>query len=210
MIRYRPALCLAALTLSACQPPPAEVATHAPPAAAADAPPAVLRDRVLGLTLPVPPGWQVLDPRQPLPAAWQAFGGEVGDGTPVMALALDGSNTITTAQLRIARSDHADALAHCLEMPPTARPGSSHEVTIGGVPFQAMTIGDAAMSHYLDVDAYRAVRDGQCVAIDLLVSGTRPEVYDPPATPPFGRDHAGQALQAAMAGLRWTGRGSHP
>lgn len=48
------------------------------------------------------------------------------------------------------------------------------------------------------------MRDDRCVAIDLLVYGTRPEVYAPPRTPPFSQAQAWQPLHAALAGLHWS------
>ncbi len=59
------------------------------------------------------------------------------------------------------------------------------------------------MSHYLNVEGYRTVHAGRCYAIDLLLTGTRPEVYDPPATPPFTQTAAKQRLHQALDGFRF-------
>jgi hypothetical protein len=48
------------------------------------------------------------------------------------------------------------------------------------------------------VHAFRAVHDGACYAIDLLVFGVNPEVYDPPATPPFSDARAFDAMRAVI------------
>lgn len=137
-------------------------------------------------------------------AAWQAFAGSKGQGHPLAALVLKGSDQTTAAELRISESGDADALAHCEDTPASAKPGSIASQALGGATFQRFRAGDAAMSHYLQVEGYRAVRDDRCVAIDLLVYGTRPEVYAPPRTPPFSQAQAWQALHAALAGVHWS------
>ncbi|WP_334179513.1 hypothetical protein [Pseudoxanthomonas sp.] len=48
------------------------------------------------------------------------------------------------------------------------------------------------------------MRDERCIAIDLLVAGTRPEVYGPPATPPFDEATARARLQEALGPVRIT------
>ncbi|WP_157074304.1 hypothetical protein [Pseudoxanthomonas mexicana] len=48
------------------------------------------------------------------------------------------------------------------------------------------------------------MRNECCIAIDLLVAGTRPEVYDPPATAPFDEAAARARLQEALAAVRIT------
>jgi hypothetical protein len=58
------------------------------------------------------------------------------------------------------------------------------------------------MSHYQSVDAYRSVRNGRCIAINLLVAGARPEVCDPSATPPFDEATARARLQEALGAVR--------
>jgi len=136
-------------------------------------------------------------------ASWKSFAREDAHGTPVLALVLDGSDAITAAELRIGVGDDPTARAHCLDVPASGVPAQTTQVALAGVPFTRFHAADAAMSHYLDVEAYRAIHGGRCYAIDLLVTGTRPEVYDPPATPPFERDAARQRLRAALAGFRF-------
>lgn len=135
--------------------------------------------------------------------AWKSFAADDSHGSPLLALVLDGSNAITAAELRIGAGDDADARAHCLDAPSSGVPAQASQVVIAGVPFIRFHAADAAMSHYLDVDAYRAIHAGRCYAIDLLLTGTRPEVYDPPATPPFAQDAAGQRLREALAGFHF-------
>ena len=66
------------------------------------------------------------------------------------------------------------------------------------------------MSHHLDVHAYRTVRDGACYAIDLLVFGVNPAVYDPPATPPFSDAHAFKAMRETLQSLRFADPADQP
>lgn len=207
MHRIRTTTAALALLLAGCGrtggPSPTTPAT----APQANTGPAAFDDPALGLRLSVPPGMQLRRDfrRSYLDAgAWQAFAGPDGAGKPVAALVMNGSNHITAAELRIGRSADAQAMAHCLDVPPNAVAGSTSTRSLGGVTFQHFQAGDAAMSHYMQVDAYRAIRGDQCIAVDLLVTGTRPEVYDPPATPPFSNEQARQVLQRALSGLHWT------
>lgn len=205
MTKFRLLLTLLGLLLAGChERVPAPRADVPNPAAAA---PRTFTDATLQLALPVPAGMTVRHDfqRSYLDAgAWQAFA--VGDGKvrTLAALVLDGSNAVTSAELRVSDSDSVEALAHCETIPPSAEPGSTSTATLDGIPFQRFRAGDAAMSHYLSVEGYRAIHAGRCVAIDLLVYGTRPDVYDPPATVPFTHEQAWAALHAALADLRWT------
>ena len=206
MRTLRPLLALFGLALAAChdRAPPAPQARPTP----ADAPTQrTFNEATLGLTLPVPSGMTLRRDfqRSYLDAgAWQTFAGDNSQGRPLGALVIDGSNKVTAGELRVSESNAAEALAHCEDIPASAAPGSTSIEKLDGVAFQHFRVGDAAMSHYLKVDGYRAVRAGHCVAIDLLVYGTRPEVYDPPATPPFRENQAWAALHAALGGLHWT------
>lgn len=137
-------------------------------------------------------------------ASWKLFAEPDSIGTPLVGLVLDGSDRITTGEMRIGRSDDAASVAACLALPAEATgPVSPDTVDIGGVPFTHFKVGDAAMSHYVSADSYRAIRDGNCYAIDLVVAGTRPEVYDPPRTPPFSQQEAQARLSKALAAVRW-------
>lgn len=163
-------------------------------------------DTAHGFAIAVPPGMYVRHDFQRSylgGAAWKSFVGADDHGEPVVALVLDHSNAVTAAELRIGVGDDATARAHCLDVPASGVPAQVSRVTLAGVRFTRFRAVDAAMSHYLRVDAYRAVHDGRCYAIDLLVTGTRPEVYDPPATPPFEQDEARERLRDALAGFRF-------
>lgn len=135
---------------------------------------------------------------------WKAFAGPDSSGKPLVALVLQDSNDVTAAEMRIGVSQQASALADCLRPADSAETVQTDEVRIDGQAFQHFQTGDAGMSHYANVDAYRAVRNGHCIAIDLWLVGTRPEVYDPPRQPPFDAATAKAKLQEALAAVRIT------
>jgi hypothetical protein len=165
----------------------------------------VFEDARLGIEVPPMAGMQPRTgvQRDYLAAdAWKADAGPDSRGTPLFALVLDGSNEVTTAELRIGSSDTAAAVAGCDGVPDFARPVGGGTVEVDGVPFRHFAFSDAAMSHYMEVEAYRAVRGNHCLAIDLLVAGTRPEVYDPPRQPPFDNAEARAKLREALAAIR--------
>jgi hypothetical protein len=204
------ALAAALTVLCACSPNPSPangpaVAGSTPAAAAGT----VYTDSRQGFAIAIPVGMQLRhDFRRSYlgDASWKAFGGPDDHGTAVIALVLDGSNPITAAELRIGIGTDSDALAHCRDVPASGAAPTSDTTTLAGVPAIHFHAADAAMSHYLDVESYRVVHAGRCYAIDLLLTGTRPEVYDPPATPPFARADAQQQLRDALNGLRFLSR----
>ncbi|MGH8125533.1 MAG: hypothetical protein ACREPK_06785 [Rhodanobacteraceae bacterium] len=130
--------------------------------------------------------------------AWKTFAAANSVGTPVLALAVPGSNRITDAEIRIGISRAAGEVHRCTTPPPAVRPGSISTQRINGITFASFDAGDAAMSHYLEVHGYRTVRDGTCYAIDLLVYGSNPDVYSPPATPPFTHSQAFAQMQTVL------------
>ncbi|TDU20430.1 hypothetical protein C8E00_10680 [Chromohalobacter marismortui] len=127
---------------------------------------------------------------------------QIADDAPgerLITLALPGSNDITAAHWRLGASHDTKAIAHCLTPPPNAHPRST--ASIDGHDVQAFTLDDAGMSHFQQIRGYRAVVADTCYAIDLIVNGTRGNVYDPPREPPFSPDHAMQRLREINAGL---------
>lgn len=201
MLRYPPILLLSLALVTSCS--RHENAADAP----SPVPTAPLVDTAHGFAITVPHDMHVRRDFQRsylANGAWKSFAADDTQGTPVLALVLDGSNNISAAELRIGIGEDVQARARCLDVPSSGVPPETSRVTLAGVPFTRFHAADAAMSHYLDVEAYRAVHAGRCYAIDLLLAGTRPEVYDPPATPPFTPDHARARLRQALAGLRFT------
>ncbi|MET4573423.1 hypothetical protein ABIA68_002281 [Stenotrophomonas rhizophila] len=173
-------------------------ATSSPPAYAfSETPPGIALAAVPGMELrrDFTRSYLTLD-------GWKLFDASGSTGSPLAALVLDGSNEVTAAELRVGRSDDAGAVADCLA-PPAEATGPADTVDIGGVSFTHFPVGDAAMSHYVSADSYRAVQHGRCYAIDLVVAGTQPDVYDPPRTPPFSTEDARDKLAAALKAVRW-------
>lgn len=135
---------------------------------------------------------------------WKTYlGPNSASGHAVAALVLPRSNNITAGELRIGVSRQSKALRHCTTPPNAVRPGSVGHTEISGVAFETFEAADAAMSHYLDVRSYRAVHDRTCYAIDVLVFGTNPQVYDPPAIPPFTKAEAFARLTPVVRQLQF-------
>jgi hypothetical protein len=135
--------------------------------------------------------------------SWKTYAPEGSTGTPVLRLTVPGSNKVTAGELRIGVSDADKELERCEK--PTANTGATDigKTSINGTRFATFHAADAGMSHYLKVHSYRTVHDGRCYAIDLLVTGTNPKVYDPPRTPPFSNQAAFARLQQALQGFRF-------
>ncbi|MGH8038436.1 MAG: hypothetical protein ACREPD_11885 [Stenotrophomonas sp.] len=174
----------------------AAAAAHPAPAFAETAP-GIAIDAVPGMTLhrDFTRSYLAMD-------RWAVFAPPDLPGTPLAALVLDGSNEVTSAELRVGRSDDPAAIAACLT-PSAEATRPTRSVDIDGVAFTHFSASDAAMSHYVSVDSYRAVQHGRCYAIDLVVAGTQPDVYDPPRSPPFSNDDAKQKLSASLNAVHW-------
>lgn len=126
-------------------------------------------------------------------------------GDMLLALRLPASNEVTKGILRLGASDAPVARQHCTlsQSAVASLPrGESGQTRIDGVTFQRVTRSDAGMNHYRRMHSYRAVQDGHCIAIDIIVAGTNPQVYEPPRSAPFSSDAAFQRLTALLDGLR--------
>src|SRR5699024_12723158 len=101
---------------------------------------------------------------------------------PLVALTLPDSNAVTTAELRVGVSRDPASLRSCRQTPAAVVPDSIGTTRIDGVTFTTFRARDAGMSHYLIVRAYRAVHDGPCYSLGVVVHGTNPQAYAPPRT----------------------------
>lgn len=165
------------------------------------------RNAAWHLAIDVPAGWTLQDDFTAsylTNSAWKTYAASQSQGTPVVALIVPGSNRIADAEIRIGASQAASEVRRCATPPDPARPGSLAHETIGGVEFATFTVSDAAMNHHLVVHAYRTVHDRTCYAIDLLVYGANPQVFDPPATPPFSPERAFTGMHSVLATFRFT------
>jgi hypothetical protein len=154
-----------------------------------------------GFRIDVPSGWTLRRDFQSsylANGAWKTFAAPDSRGEPVLSLTMPGSNYITDAEIRIGASRDPAEVQRCTAPPSSVRAGSVATQRIHGIDFTTFEAADAAMSHHLDVHALRVVHGGACYAIDLLVYGVNPEVYDPPATPPFSDAHAFDAMRAVV------------
>lgn len=148
-----------------------------------------------------PPGWTLRRDFQSsylANGAWKTFAAPESQGKPILSLTVPGSNQITDAEIRIGASRDPAEVQYCTAPPSAVRAGSVATQRIHDIPFTTFEAADAAMSHHLTVHAWRVVHDGACYAIDLLVFGVNPQVYDPPATPPFSDAHAFDAMRAVI------------
>jgi hypothetical protein len=136
--------------------------------------------------------------------AWKTYAAPGSQGTPIVALVLPGSDRITSAEIRIGASRDANEIQNCSVIPEAVRPGNPQRARVGNADFTAFEASDAAMSHYLTVHSYRAVHEGACYALDLLVYGVNPQVYSPPAKPPFATEQAFARMQAVLQTFRFT------
>lgn len=142
--------------------------------------------------------------------AWKTFAASDSQGEPVLSLTVPGSNQITDAEIRIGASRDPAEVQSCTAPPSAVVAGSTATQRINGIPFTTFEAADAAMSHQLDVHAWRVVHHGACYAIDLLVFGVNPQVYDPPATPPFSDAHAFDAMRTVIRSFRFERSGGQP
>lgn len=160
-----------------------------------------------GFRIDLPDGWSTSEGFKNSYLAndsWKTFAPPDSQGTPIVALVMPGSNSVTDAEIRIGASNAPGAVANCMQPPQSAQPGNVSLHEIQGVQFTAFKAADAAMSHHLKVHAYRALHNGACYAIDLVVFGTNPMVYSPPATPPFSDAEAFAAMHEVLTSFRFT------
>ncbi|MES1924053.1 hypothetical protein [Salinisphaera sp. T31B1] len=138
-----------------------------------------------------------------LGSRWNSTADDDTAGSPLLALTLPGSNKLTRGVMRVGASDDARAVDAC------ERSADGTRVTtqrIGGVRFTRVDSADAAMNHYSRMQRYRAVHDGRCVAIDLIVTGVNADVYAAEDRPrqPFTPDQAMNRLHALLDGVFFT------
>ncbi|MDH4572736.1 hypothetical protein [Salinicola acroporae] len=134
---------------------------------------------------------------------WQLSDDAPGDR--LILLELPESDDEETALWRLGASRDEEAVANCLRLPANAQATPS-KTTLAGEAFSGFTLGDAGMSHFQNVEGYRAVVNDTCYAIDLIVQGTDGEVYDPPRQPPFSSDEAMERLRTISDGLSFNGK----
>ncbi|MBU6417568.1 MAG: hypothetical protein KJS83_10415 [Xanthomonadaceae bacterium] len=166
-----------------------------------------------GFHIDKPPGWTLRRDFQSSYLAnggWKTFAAPGSRGEPVLSLVVPGSNHITDAEIRIGASRDPAEVQRCTAPPPAARAASVATQRINGVSFTTFEAADAAMSHRLTVHAQRVVRGGACFAIDMLVFGVNPEVYDPPATPPFSNAYAFDAMRVVAGTFGFDGAPDQP
>jgi hypothetical protein len=178
------------------------IAEHRPPPQAPP-PDAQFADATRGIALAPTPGFIPRhEDRHDVPgqdAGWNALPGRERDrGTPLLALVLEGSEDAIAAEFRLGASRYAHALVTCRQEPAVAGAVRGEEVRIYGQPFRHIHVSESSPRHYRTLDAYRSVRNGHCLAIDLIVTGT----HDRDTAPPFDQATAHARLQQALGAVR--------
>ena len=201
-------LLASALALCACNDshPPADPTAGVAPSASEDNR-QVLESERFGFRIEYPKGWTAqreFHGSYLANGTWKTYAAPGSSGTPVAALVVAGSNHVTDAEVRIGVSRAPEEVQACATPPSSLRDGSTSREHIDGADFVTFHASDAAMSHYLDVHSYRAVHAGACYAIDLLVYGTDPQVYDPPAKTPFSKQQAFTAMRDVLRTFHFT------
>ncbi len=126
--------------------------------------------------------------------SWSWFG-EKEKGIPLVSLALPGTPQKTTlAEIRIGVSDDPQTVQECRTLPGQAEPESLKTLKHGNTVYTFFSGSDAAMSKSISVQAYRTVHQNRCYSMELMVSGTNPDVMDPP-------DYAAMKPDEAMTRL---------
>lgn len=137
---------------------------------------------------------------------WRADRREQEPGRTVAAWQLKDSNAVLMALLRYGYSADANSVAHCLEPATGVENQPTSQVQLGGLPFTRYRFSDAGMNHFMEVEAWRSHHEGRCLAIDLVVQGTNPLVYEPPRSLPFTRAEAEKQLHELLLEVEWLTR----
>ncbi len=156
-----------------------------------------------GLTINYPTNYNEVTPKQDyfMGTNWQYGNEQKGlPGVLLTEIRRQDSNDVLTARIRIGYSTSTNAVKTC-EAVPEGLHGNT--VMINGVQFTMFEQSDAGMSHSLTSESFRTVYNSACYAIDELITGTNPEVYNPPKTVPFERDTARREMMSAIYSLRF-------
>ena len=77
-----------------------------------------------------------------------------------------------TAEVRIGASTNAEDVTHCYDNDQTYRGMPAETVNLNGVEFKKFDIANAAMMQYLKGTSYRTTRNGACIAIEAIKTGS--------------------------------------
>ncbi|KAF0805649.1 hypothetical protein A6D6_02097 [Alcanivorax xiamenensis] len=133
--------------------------------------------------------------------AWRLDAEPDAPGERLLVLRLNDSDEILTGELRLGVSRDPGQVENCTRPGPLATSSETGTTERDGALFTTYQGGDAAMNHFQSLRAYRAVHHGTCYAIDLVLQGTNPEVYDPPREAPFSREQGFERLEALLSGV---------
>lgn len=137
-----------------------------------------------------------------LPQAWSTIASPKSSGIQIVSFRTPGSNGIISAELRISASSNRTEIKNCTTAPVYATFKTSTQ-TIKNTVFTVFEIEDAAMSHYSSIKSYRVFKNTSCMAIEEVITGTNPQVYDPPATEPFTKVEGFKQLDLLLSTLQF-------
>lgn len=132
---------------------------------------------------------------------WKTYARAGPPGQAVVALVLEGSVPASHAALRIGVSRNGKALATCEQPSFGTSRASFHTTQLDSIDFVAFTAGGVGAGNFMTVRSYRAVHNGACYAIDLLLFGR--SSFTPGGKSSFTREGALERMDVALAGFRF-------
>lgn len=99
-------------------------------------------------------------------------------GTPIVAIPVYRVKNAAsypryfTAEVRIGASVNVEDVAHCYDNDQTYRDTPVETVNLNGTEFKKFDISSAAMMQYLRGTSYRTIRNGACIAIEAIETGS--------------------------------------
>jgi hypothetical protein len=87
--------------------------------------------------------------------------------------AVEPQTNFQEAVLTIGGSEDPKAIEDCLKTDPSGGDSSRHDEVINGIPFTVFTSSDAGAGNLYDTTSYRAVRAGQCMAVEYTIHSTQ-------------------------------------
>ena len=123
------------------------------------------------------------------PSAFQISAGEIGytqswsqqattSGLTLAVVSIPQSfqpkTNFSEGKFTVGTSADADAVASCLAQPASGGPAPKKGVVVmvNGVPFTKFSFSDAGAGNLYETTTYRAVRDGQCYAVEYTIHST--------------------------------------
>ena len=130
-----------------------------------------------------------------LPNSWNVNAKETA-GDQIVDIIYPESNEVLSAEIRIGGSAEPAGVGSCFSFDKNF---ATSTLMINGIRFVRSISSDAAMSHFSNITSFRTLHNGACIAIDEVIYGTNPDVYDPPRSLPFDKILSGAILDNVVA-----------